>query len=136
FLQAPVARAAALAPVRLAEVLDEGAMTAARAGRIAFHVAQQRARAFAPFAVGLEHLPPADEIADRVDQHTFRRQSVASGAARFLLIVLGRPRRAGVHDEADVGPIDPHPERHRRDDDVGMLVEKGFLMPAWYGTAR
>ena len=66
----------------------------------------------------------------RIDQHALGRQAVAAGASRFLLVVLGRSRRAGVHDEADVRSIDAHAERHRRDDDVGALVEERLLMPA------
>ena len=88
------------------------------------------ARAVGPLAVGLEHLPPADEVGARVDQHALGRQAVAAGAARLLLVVLGRSRRAGVHDEAHVRSIDAHAERHRRDDDVGALVEERLLMPA------
>ena len=56
------------------------------------------------------------------------------GGVRDLHAVAGTHaddvRRAGVHDEAHVRPIDAHPERHRRDDDVGPLVEKRLLMPA------
>src|SRR5882672_7025288 len=60
-LQAPVARAAAGTVVGLAEILDQRAMPAAGAGGIALHVAEQRARALAPLAIGFEHLLPADE---------------------------------------------------------------------------
>jgi hypothetical protein len=35
-----------------------------------------------------------------------------------------------MHDESDVRPIDAHAERHRRDDDVDLFVEKRLLMPA------
>src|SRR6185503_1617671 len=76
------------------------------------------------------HLPPPDEIAARIDEHAFRRQTVAAGAPRLLLVMLGRTRRARMHDIADVRSIDPHPERHRGDDDVRPLVEKRLLMPA------
>ena len=88
------------------------------------------ARAVAPLAVGFEHLPPADEVGARVNQHALRRQPVAAGAARLLLVVLRRSRRAGVHDEPHVRSIDAHAERHRRDDDVDALVEKRLLMAA------
>ena len=43
--------------------------------------------------------------------------------------MFGRPRRAGVNDEAHVRAIDAHPERHRRHHDVDLFVEKGFLVP-------
>ena len=61
-LQAPVAGAAVGALVTLAEILDQRAVAAARAGGVPLHVAQQHPGAFVPFAVGLEHLPPADEV--------------------------------------------------------------------------
>ena len=44
--------------------------------------------------------------------------------------MLERSRCARVHDEADVGSVNPHPERHRRDDDVGALLEERLLIPA------
>src|SRR5690242_2707043 len=52
-LQAPVAGAAAVGLVALPEVLDERAMAAPRARRVVLHVAHQRPRALAPFAVRL-----------------------------------------------------------------------------------
>ena len=137
-LEAPVARAAVVTVVRLAEILDQRAMAAPRPRGVALHVAQQGARALAPLAVGLEHLPPADEIAPGIDQHAFRRQPVAPRAARLLLIMLRRSRRARMDDEAHVRSVDPHPERHRRDHDVRSLVEKHFLVAAahFVGQAR
>ena len=129
-LQAPVAGAAVGALVSLAEILDQGPVTAARARGVFLHVAQQRARAFIPFAVGLEHLPPAHEVAAGIDQHALRRQPVASRASRLLLIVLRRPRRACMDDEPDVRAIDAHPERDGRDDDVDALVQEHLLVVA------
>ena len=42
--------------------------------------------------------------------------------------MLQRLWRTGMHDEADVGSIDAHPEGDRRDDDVDVLVEEGILV--------
>ena len=65
---------------------------------------------------------PLHEIGGRVDQHAFGFEPVAAGAAGFLLIVLERLRRAGMHDEPHVRAIDAHAERDRRDDDVGVFL--------------
>ncbi len=103
-------------------------MAAADAGGVALHVAQEGAARVGQLAVALEHDAPLQEVGARVNQHAFRLEPVAAGASRFLLVVLERLRRARVHDEAHVGAIDPHPERHRRDDDVGVLVDEGVLV--------
>ncbi len=129
-LQAPVAGAALRASIRLAEVLHERAVAAPCAGRVALHVAQERAAAVGQLAVHLEHLPPADEVGARINEHALSRQPVAARASRFLLVVLGRSRRARVHHEAHVRAIDPHPERDGGDHDVDALVEERFLIPA------
>ena len=63
-----------------------------------------------------------------IDQDAFRLQAVAAGAARFLLVVLERLRRAGVHDEPDIGSIDAHAERDRRHHDVRVFVEERILV--------
>ena len=78
-------------------------------------------------AVLLEHHAPLQEVGARVDQHALGLEPVAAGAARFLLIVLERLRRARVDDEAHVRPVDAHPERHRRHDDV----ELSFRNASW-----
>ena len=87
-LQAPVAGTTVGALVLLAEILDQRPVTAARARGVLLHVPQQCARTLGPFAVGLEHLPPAHEVAARINKHALRRQPVPSRAARLLLIVL------------------------------------------------
>ena len=55
-------------------------------------------------------------------------EAVTSGATRFLLVVLERLRRAGVHDEPHVRSIDAHAERHGGDDNVDVFVEELVLM--------
>ncbi len=94
----------------------------------------RRASVNSPFL--LEHDPPLQEVGGRVDEHALGLEAVAPGAARLLLIVLERLRRAGMHDEAHVGAVDPHPERHRGDDDVGVLVEEGVLIAAALAVAE
>ena len=47
-------------------------------------------------AVLLEHHAPLQEVGARVDQHALGLEAVAAGAARLLLVVLERLRRAGV----------------------------------------
>ena len=81
-------------------------------------------------AVALQHQPPLHEVGGRVDEHALGFEAVAPGAAGLLLVVLERLRRPGVHDEAHVRAIDPHPERDRRDDDVGVLFEERVLVAA------
>ena len=130
-LQAPVAGAAVVRRVRLAEILDERPVAAARAGGVALHVAQQRPRArrsSSPFCSSICRQRTKSRA--RIDQHALGRQAVAAGAARLLLVVLERSRRAGVHDEAHVRSIDAHAERDGGDDDVGALVEERLLVPA------
>ena len=103
-------------------------MAAADAGGVALDVAQERrARVrHSPFCSNITR--HVQEVAARVDQHALGLEAVAAGAAGLLLIVLERLRRAGVHDEAHVGSIDPHPERDGRDDDVDVFVEERVLI--------
>ena len=128
--EAVVARAAVGLRVALAEVADEMPVAAADARGVALDVAQQRAPRVGQLAVPLEHHPPLQEVGGRVDQHALGLEAVAPGAAGLLLVVLERLRRAGVHDEPHVGAIDAHAERHRGDDDVGVLVEERVLVAA------
>src|SRR5205823_8161585 len=71
-----------------------------------------------------------DEVGAAIYKDALRGQPIAPGTPRFLLVVLRRTRRGGMRDESHVRAIDAHPERDRRHDDVGLLAEKGFLMPA------
>ncbi len=103
-------------------------MATADTGDIALHVAQQASPLLAHLAVALEHHAPLEEVGGRRDEHALRLQPVAPGATRLLLIVLQRLWRAGMEDESHVGSIDAHAERHRRDDDVDVLVEERVLI--------
>ena len=71
---------------------------------------------------------PLEEVGGRVEQQALGVEAVAAGAAGFLLVVLERLRRAGVHDEAHVGSVDAHAEGDGGDDDVGALVDEGVLV--------
>src|SRR5690606_37809726 len=108
--EAVVAGAAAVLFPPLAEVTDEEAMPAADGRRVAFHVAQQRPPRLDLSARLLEHRPPAGEVAARIDQHALRLEAIAPRTPRFLLVVLERLRRAGMHYEAHVRSVDPHAE--------------------------
>ena len=111
-------------------------MAAADARGISLDVAKQLARRVGELAVALEHQPPLHEVGGRVEEHAFRLESVTAGTAGFLLIVLERLRCAGVHDEADVGPIDAHAERDRRDDESAPFVEERGLVAAALGVGE
>ena len=105
-------------------------MAAPDARCIALDVAQQRAPRIVELAISLEHHPPLHEVSGRVDEDALGFESIAAGTARFLLIVLERLRRAGMHDEAHIRTIDAHAESDRGHDDVGVLVEEGILVAA------
>ena len=111
-------------------------MTAADARCVPLHLPKQGAAGVGELAVLLEHRAPLHEVGWRVDQEALRLEAVAAGAPRLLLVVLERSRRAGVDDEADVGAVDAHAERHRRDDDVGALAEERVLVAAAFGVRK
>ena len=126
--EAVVAGAAVVLGERLAEIADQALVAAADAGGVALDVAQQAAARVRQLAVLLEHHPPLEEVRARGDQHALGLEAVAAGAARFLLVVLERLRRAGVNHEAHVRAIDAHAERHRRDDQVDLFVQERVLV--------
>ncbi len=97
-------------------------VAASDAAGVALHVAQQPARRVVELAAAFEHHAPLEKIGAREDQHALGFEPVAAGAACFLLIVLQRSRRAGVDDEAHVRPIDAHPERDGRHDQVARSL--------------
>ena len=57
------------------------------------------------------------------DELARRGQPVAARAADLLVVLLDRLGRAPVHDVADVGLVDAHAERDRRDDDHELADE-------------
>ena len=124
--------------MRLAEVLDQGAVAAMRGGGVALHLAEVLAVALAQLVVRFEQALPTQEIGWRRDEHALGGQPVPSRAPRLLLVVLERPRRACMDHEAHVGPVDAHAERHRGHDDVGPLLDERLLVrvPRIVGHAR
>ena len=53
---------------------------------------------------------------------------VTPGAADLLVVALDRARQVVMDDEAHIGPIDTHPERHSRHNHVGSLVQVGVAL--------
>ena len=126
--EAVVTRAAAGPRIAIAKVLRQVTMAAADARGVAFHPTEQIAARVVQLAVLLEHHPPPHEVRGRVDEQTLGLEAVSPGAPGLLLVVLERPRRPRVDDEPDVGPVDPHPERHGGDHDVCALAEERVLV--------
>ncbi len=129
FAQTHVAGRAVCFQEALAEVADEHAVAARDARRVAVHVPHEQAPGLGPFSVALEQRAPLRKIGARIEEQALGRESVAPGAAGFLLIVLERLRRARVDHEPDVGPVDPHAEGDRRHHDVHVLVDERVLVP-------
>ena len=127
--RAVVARAAAAAERRaLAEEPEQRGAAAARAvdrgaaqrvGRREHDVARLRAQ---PARVELG--PVLGEVGVGDDELARRGQPVAARAADLLVVLLDRLGRAPVHDVADVGLVDAHAERDRRDDDRELADEE------------
>ena len=66
-----------------------------------------------------QHVPRPHRVGVRVHKHAVGPFPVATCSARLLVVALERLGESPVHDEAHVGLVDPHPERHGRDDDLG-----------------
>ena len=66
-------------------------------------------------------------VAPPREEHAVARVAVAPGPADHLDVVLERAREVVEQDEPDVGLVDPHPERRRRDDDAHRAAEEGVL---------
>src|SRR5262245_13024978 len=56
-------------------------------------------------------------VVEAREQLAYARVPVATGAANLLRVRLKALRQVVVVDVADVGLVNPHPERDRRDDD-------------------
>ena len=124
--RADVAVAAAAEQLLLvAEVAEDEVVPAGPRVDVAEELAEERPRArgrsgVASAAVRARRDEAAAErdVRARAEEQTPGLGAVAPGAADLLVVRLDRRRRLHVHDGADVGPIDPHPERVGRDDDV------------------
>ena len=62
-------------------------------------------------------MPGARDVLPAVEQQRVRRIAVASRAADLLVVRLRAVRHVEMHDEAHVGPVDPHAEGDRRHHD-------------------
>ena len=67
------------------------------------------------------------QVDEAVEEHRQRRLPVAAGAADLLVVALDAARQRRVHDRADVGLVDAHAERDRRDDHVEVAGEERAL---------
>ena len=66
-------------------------------------------------------------VAPEVNQDAARGIAIATGAAGLLIVRLERPRHVVVEHEADVGLVDAHPERVRRDQHVDLSGHEAIL---------
>ena len=83
----------------------------------------------------LGQLRAVDEVGDQalvgggVEQRADRGRAVTAGAARLLVVLLGRGRDRPVHDRAHVGLVDAHAKRGRGGDRLQLagqeLLERG-----------
>ena len=66
-------------------------------------------------------------VGDAEEQDAFARKAVASGAPGLLVVALYRLREVVVRNEAQVGHVNPHPERDRGRDDQRLLAGEPVL---------
>ena len=69
-----------------------------------------------------------DAVAGAEEQQAFARQTIAAGAAGFLVVALDVFRQIVVNDETHVGFVDAHAEGDRRADDADFVAQKSFLV--------
>ena len=70
----------------------------------------------------------ANYIAQPVTHPRIGRQSVAAGAAGFLVVAFETFRQIHVCDESHVGLVDTHAERDGRDDHHAVLAQEASLV--------
>jgi hypothetical protein len=120
--------------VLLTKILDESAVAAHGAPAITIHVIEVlegigekgRIDLVVPGRF-LHDSPPRHRVYSAVEQNALGFQTVASGAADLLLIVLYRLGHAGVQHKADIRAIDAHAEGNCGDDQVALLGPEGVL---------
>src|SRR5688572_16332566 len=77
----------------------------------------------------------ADKVVDlgdiriTVEEQAVGRQTVASGAADFLIVTFDALRQIEVNDKTYIGFVDAHAERDRGNDDLYIVANEGFLIP-------
>ena len=80
--------------------------------------------------VGWGQPRPLDEVDDQalvalcIEERAACREPVPAGAARLLVVLLGRLGKRPVDDRADVGLVDAHAERGRGADDVELAAQE------------
>ena len=128
-VQTVVAAVTGLVRPFLREIAQErGATAFARLG-IVHHLAQLLARdpRFA-LAFLVDETRLFDDIAGAEKENAIARQTVATGAAGFLVVALDVLRQIVVHDEADVWFVDPHPEGDRRAHHPHVVAQEHLLV--------
>ncbi len=81
---------------------------------------------FAVFNLGNDLSPNAD-VCIAVEEQGVCGQSVASGAADFLVVAFDVFGHVVMDDPADVGFVNPHAKGHGSTDDGYFVFEEGFL---------
>src|SRR5207248_6180934 len=83
--------------------------------RIRDHGAQLLVRdALLAFTLFLDETPLFHDIAHTEEQHALARQTIATGASRFLVVPFDVLRQIMMNNEADVRFVNTHAERDRR----------------------
>ncbi len=139
--QTEVARAAVLLVVRLAQIPDQSAVPADLRGAEVAHASHEPALRGEDLLVQslfdrrtLQQGATEGVVAFPVEEHALGRQSIASGPAGFLHVVLDRFRLERVDHASDVAAIDSHSECHRGDHDAKPIVAKlGFDLDPFLG---
>jgi hypothetical protein len=90
--------------------------------------------AFAPLAFGVVfHIAdvPAygNHVPRGVEEQDIRGFAIPSGAPRLLIVRLKASREVSVENPANVGLVDSHTERDRRNDHRNLVVDKLPLAP-------
>jgi len=129
-LQAVVAFIA-VARMFFAEIAQHG-LVAAGGG---FAVTEQRVQllplqplAFLGGVAAVDHLAHLHHIAQAVGQPSVGGQAVAPGAAGFLIVAFHALGQVEMGDEAHVGFVDAHAERHGGDHHHAFFAQKAALV--------
>ncbi len=78
----------------------------------------------------VDHAALLHHVLETVGEPRRRGQPVAAGTPRLLVVALDRFRQVDMGDEADVGLVDAHSERDRRDDHDAVFAEEALLRAA------
>ncbi len=134
---ADITSIAALATPVLSKVLHELAVSTASRDTIPVDRLQQRFTRRAGICRTVRQNPsPQQHVVTGVQQPAFGVHPVASGAARFLLVVSQRFGHPGVNHEPHIGLVDTHSKGDRRHDDLRFVVDEGFLPPGAFVVAQ